>query len=73
MPAHFSTENNVTRYKAKPYGYKKKEKKFDKNTLSNCLFKHKLKSYIKMNKLQYHPIQFISSVRVFAIYSKTWL
>lgn len=53
--------------------YKKKEKKFDKNTLSNSLFKHKLKSYIKMNKLQYHPIQFISSVYVFAIYSKTWL
>lgn len=53
--------------------YKKKEKKFDKNTLSNSLFKHKLKSYIKMNKLHYHPIQFISSVHVFAIYSKTWL
>lgn len=31
--------------------YKKKEKKFDKNILSNCLFKYKFKLYIKMNKL----------------------
>lgn len=39
MRVHFSTENNVTWYKVKPYVTLKKKMKFDKLTLSNCLLK----------------------------------